>query len=1177
MLSKLDEYNKVLDNLKSDKKNSINLQGVQRGMSEHLVFSLVKDGFKNNLIITESEVHAKEVSNNLKAFTDQEVLYYPEKDILFYSSLVRSNDIMVERLKVYNSLFENNGSIIVTSIDGLFDRLSPREFLENSIIKLNVGDEYDQEKLIQKLISLGYKRCEEVESGGQFAVRGGIVDVFTLMDNLAVRLEFFGDEIDSIRILDEYGKRSIENVTSFEILPVHELLFDGKSLTQSVKKLTKEYEDGLEYFKSRGLHEEEENLKKTYQESIFDLNERGHCKNMEVLLPYFYDEKICLIDYLTDDFVVHFFDIERIKNVADIRTKEYYDSFNSRKLRGYMLNTASDLVNTFDEIVQKSKRFNCLLVNNLLGANQKYFKTVCTVDFESASILDAAGNINTFIDNTEHFLKLGYTVIIKAGSRTRSLMLSNELEANGIHATYTDTIDNIDYKPYVYLTKGVLSNSFYYKSVKVAFLSDNKLFEQSKRKRKKYNGSERLKDYSELKVGDYVVHINHGIGIFKGIEKINSNGVIRDYIKIGFADNGNIYVNTNQLDTVQKYIGKEAKNIKLNKLGTKDWENTKARTKKVVEVLAKDLLELYAKREATRGYEFSKDNVWQKEFEDLFQFNETEDQIIAIEDVKYDMEKPKVMDRLICGDVGYGKTEVAIRAAFKAVQDSKQVVYLCPTTILAQQHYETFKQRMKDFPVNIELLSRFRTKKQQTESLANIESGKSEILIGTHRVLSKDVNFNDLGLVIVDEEQRFGVTHKEKLKKLSENVDVLTLSATPIPRTLHMSMTGIRDMSVLSTPPFERVPIQTYVLEHNEEDVKEAIKRELSRNGQVFYLYNRVRGIELVTEKLRELLPNARIDVAHGQMGERQLENVMNDFINHEFDVLVCTTIIETGLDISNANTIIIDNADAMGLSQLYQLRGRVGRSNRSAYAYLLYKRDKVLSEVAEKRLQTIKDFTEFGSGFKVAMRDLEIRGAGSLLGEQQSGHLETVGYELYCKLLDDAVRQLKGEEIAKEIDMTVDLDISAYIPPTYISDEVQKIQMYKKIADIRTTADYYDVSDELIDRFSDIPKEVQLLLDITMFKVKCDSLGIMSVVQKGQLVHITASNDCKLSFEKITEYTKLNYGKVRLQLDEDKTVIIFKLDDEYTKKNYDILKEVDDFIEEIKEQKEIKEISIVE
>jgi transcription-repair coupling factor (superfamily II helicase) len=748
-------------------------------------------------------------------------------------------------------------------------------------------------------------------------------------------------------------------------------------------------------------------------------------------------------------------------------------------------------------------------------------KDIINFDIRSASTFE--GRIDLLEEDIKYWKQKGDRVIILSGSKVRGEMLQRNFLDSGIETVFIPNLDRVVEKGEIIITNGSIQKGFEYQQLGFVVVSDKELFGSEKKKRttkKKKKGS-KIESFTDLKIGDYVVHDNYGIGVYRGIENMVVDNINKDYLKISYAEGGSLYVPTNQMDVIQKYIGAESKTPKLNKLGSMEWNKAKAKVKGAVKDLAKDLVKLYSARQAAKGFMYSSDTLWQREFEDMFPFEETEDQLQAIEEVKADMESGRVMDRLICGDVGYGKTEVAIRAAFKAVQDGKQVAYLVPTTILAQQHYNTFTQRMKDFPIKIGLLSRFRTAKQQKETISGLSFGNVDILIGTHRILSKDITFKDLGLVIVDEEQRFGVTHKEKLKKLKENVDVITLTATPIPRTLHMSLTGIRDMSVLEEPPEERQPIQTYVMRYDTEFIRDAIIREVGRGGQVFYLHNRVLNIEEVAGKIQKLVPEAVVAFAHGQMSERELETIMLDYINGEIDVLVCTTIIETGLDISNANTIIIQDADRMGLAQLYQLRGRVGRSNRIAYAYLMYQKDKVLQEVAEKRLQAIREFTEFGSGFKIAMRDLEIRGAGNLLGAQQHGHMETVGYDMYCKILDMTVKEMSGIEVKEEFETSIELNVNAYIPAKYIQNEEQKLEIYKKISVIITEQDYFEVQEEIEDRYGNIPKTVQNLLDIALLKAQAHAMDITSIAQKGINVIITYKPDANADYAKIADAIK--------------------------------------------------------
>ncbi len=726
------------------------------------------------------------------------------------------------------------------------------------------------------------------------------------------------------------------------------------------------------------------------------------------------------------------------------------------------------------------------------------------------------------IKDLEHWKKERYRVLLLSPVKSRAQRLAGELREYDLLANYSDSLDKEIVPGEIMVCCGNMHRGFEYPLIRYVVITESDMFGREKKKikyRKKsgLTGS-KIQSFSELSIGDYVIHENHGLGIYKGIEKVRVEGVEKDYIKLEYGDGGKLYVPITQMDIIQKYAASDAKVPKLNKLGNTDWAKTKTKVKKAVADIAKDLVELYAKRQQSEGFVYGPDTVWQKEFEEMFPYEETEDQIEAIEAVKKDMESPKIMDRLVCGDVGYGKTEIAIRAAFKAVQEGRQVVYLVPTTVLAQQHFNTFTQRMMDFPVRIDLLSRFRTAAQQKKTIDDLSKGLVDIVIGTHRVLSKDVRYKNLGLLIIDEEQRFGVAHKEKIKHLKENVDVLTLTATPIPRTLHMSLIGIRDMSILEEPPVDRVPIQTYVMEYNDEMVREAIQRELSRGGQVFYVYNRVKDIEEKAARIAEMIPDANVVSAHGQMNERQLEQIMFDFINGDIDVLVSTTIIETGIDISNVNTMIIEDADRFGLSQLYQLRGRVGRSNRTAYAFMMYKRDKMLNETAEKRLAAIKEFSDLGSGVKIAMRDLEIRGVGNLLGAEQHGHMEAVGYDLYCKMLNEAVVSLKGGEQTEDFETTVDFDMSAFIPDSYIANEHLKLDMYKKISCIENPQDLEDIQDELIDRFGDMPKEVENLLEAAMIKTLAHKAYVTAVKANRQEIRITMYKNARIKPESVPE-----------------------------------------------------------
>lgn len=1038
-LKELADYQEIVSSRRK-KTGFLQIAGCVNSQKIHLAKAL-SDGFEYRVIVFSSEEKAKQAYEEYKMLEENTFLY-PAKDLLFYHADIKGAALTGKRMEVLKKLTEKKNRepvTVITTADAFLDGLPSKEKLWESRIEIEAGAVIDFQKLQEELVHLGYERESQIEGPGQFAVRGGILDVYPLTEEIPVRIELWGDEIDSIRSFDVESQRSVENMEQIVIYPA----------TENVEK-EEQAVSFSEYFPK--------------EKSLF-----------------FFDEPV------------------RLQETLEAVEKEYFHSLESRKNAG--MTEEADEIRVFQtkEIIEK--------FNTRYGIGLTTLETRCG-DFKVRDVysIQAAGvnpYNNSFEMLTQDLKKLkrqGYRVILVSGSRTRAKRLAEDLRDYDLSSFYSEEMERQVNPGEIMVTCGYISEGYEYPMLKFTVISESDIFgkKKKKKKRKTYEGK-KIQEFAELKPGDYVVHENHGLGIYQGIEKVEVDAVTRDYMKISYADGGILYIPVTQMDLIQKYAGADAKPPKLNKLGTPQWKKTKGQVKKAVQLIAKDLVKLYATRQQTEGYVYGPDTVWQREFEEMFPFEETEDQLRAIEDTKKDMESTKIMDRLICGDVGYGKTEIAIRAAFKAVQEGKQVVYLVPTTILAQQHYNTFIQRFKDFPVRVDLMSRFRTQAQQKKTVEDLKKGLVDIVIGTHRVLSKDVGYKDLGLLIIDEEQRFGVTHKEKIKKLRENIDVLTLTATPIPRTLHMSLIGIRDMSVLEEAPMDRMPIQTYVMEYNDEMVREAMERELARGGQVYYVYNRVENIADVALHVQKLVPDARVSYAHGQMNEHQLEDIMYDFINGDIDVLVSTTIIETGLDIANANTMIIQDADRFGLSQLYQLRGRVGRSNRMAYAFLLYQRDKMLKEVAEKRLAAIREFTDLGSGFKIAMRDLEIRGAGNLLGESQSGHMAAVGYDLYCKMLNEAVSQLKGEKEEADYATTIDLDIDAFIPESYIKNEYQKLDIYKRIATIETEEEMDDMTEELIDRFGDLPKKVQQLLHIAALKSLAHSAYITAIEQKGK------------------------------------------------------------------------------
>ena len=973
---------------KSLEKNQgiVQITGCLESQKAHLIHGL-SGKTPMRLVIAGDERQAKEIFEDLR-FYDKNTMFYPAKDLLFFQADIQGNLLIRQRMCVVKALLEQKELTVVTSIDGCMDYLMPLEEIGKKVLHFYSDSVINMDVLKNTLVQLGYERVGQVEMPGQFSVRGGIVDIYSLTEENPWRIELWGDEVDSIRSFDAESQRSLENLDEIAIYPA------------------------VEWNKLRAV-------------------------SLSALEP-----------------------------------------------RGVEWNFASE----------------------------KYNLTVQSVTSYNSSF-------ELLAEDLKKYKKKGYQIALLSGSRTRAERLAKDLQEHELNAFYGSDYDRVINPGEIMVLYGHARKGFEYPLIKFAVITESDIFgqEQKKKKKKKVYNGKRIQDFAELSIGDYVVHEKHGLGIYRGIEKVEVDKVLKDYIKIEYRDGSNLYILATQLDALQKYSGADtARAPKLNKLGTQEWNRTKSKVKGAVKNIAKELVELYAVRQEKEGYVCGPDTVWQKEFEEMFPYEETEDQLNAIEDTKRDMESTKIMDRLVCGDVGYGKTEVALRAAFKEVQESRQVVYLAPTTILAQQVYNTFVQRMKEFPVRVDLLCRFRTPAQQKKTLQDLKKGQVDVVIGTHRVLSKDVEYKNLGLLIVDEEQRFGVTHKEKIKQLKKDIDVLTLTATPIPRTLHMSMIGIRDMSVLEEPPMDRMPIQTYVMEYDEETVREAIGRELRRGGQVYYVYNRVTDIDEVALRISKLVPDARVDFAHGQMSERELERVMYDFINGDIDVLVSTTIIETGLDISNVNTMIIHDSDKYGLSQLYQLRGRIGRSNRTAYAFLMYRRNTMLREVAEKRLSAIREFTDLGSGFKIAMRDLELRGAGNLLGAQQHGHMNAVGYDLYCKMLSEAVKEAKGIHTMEDFETTIDLNMDAFIPDTYISNEFQKLDIYKRIAGIESQQEYDDMLEELIDRFGEPPKAVLNLLAIARLKALAHQGYITEIKQMQREIRITLYENAHLNPEGI-------------------------------------------------------------
>lgn len=1049
-LQGLAEFEQIKEKSKTN-KGILQVSGCMESQKSHLMYGL--SGIAPyRLILAEDERRAREIYEDYR-FYDRKVYSYPAKDLLFFQADIHGNLLIRQRMKVIKALLEEKELTVVTSIDGCMDFLESLEKIKEQLIHYESDSTVDIEQLKNQLVALGYERVGQVEMPGQFSVRGGIVDIYCLTEENPWRIELWGDEIDSIRSFDPESQRSLENLEELTIYPAVEHTGD---------------------------------------------------KDMVSFLDYFPEERT----------IIFLDEPNRLTEKGGAVEEEYRQSRMHREEKGSR-NLPENWLCSFEQLQKELNKRNCISVC-ALEPKQAGWKVREKFYLEVKSISAYNNSFELLVKDLHQYKKQGYRIALLSGSRTRAERLAKDLQEEGLAAFYGQDYDREICPGEIMVVYGHAKKGFEYPLIKFAVMTESDIFgqEQKKKKKKNYSGS-RIQDFAELSIGDFVVHEKHGLGIYRGIEKVEVDRIVKDYIKIEYRGGSNLYIPATQLDCLQKYSGADAsKAPKLNKLGTQEWNKTKSKVRGAVKNIAKELVELYAVRQEKEGYVCGPDTVWQREFEEMFPYEETEDQLSAIEDAKRDMESTRIMDRLICGDVGYGKTEVALRAAFKEVQESRQVAYLAPTTILAQQIYNTFVQRMKEFPVRVELLCRFRTPAQQKKAIEDLKKGQVDVIIGTHRILSKDVQFKNLGLLIVDEEQRFGVTHKEKIKQLKKDVDVLTLTATPIPRTLHMSLIGIRDMSVLEEPPMDRMPIQTYVMEYDEETVREAINRELRRGGQVYYVYNRVTDIADVALRIAKLVPDARVDFAHGQMSERELENVMYFFVNGDIDVLVSTTIIETGLDISNVNTMIIHDSDRYGLSQLYQLRGRIGRSNRTAYAFLMYRKNVMLKETAEKRLAAIREYTDLGSGFKIAMRDLELRGAGNLLGAQQHGHMNAVGYDLYCKMLNEAVKEAKGIHTMEDFETSVDLNVDAYIPDSYISNEFQKLDIYKRIAGIETQQDYDDMLEELLDRFGEPGKAVLNLLAIAKLKAIAHQGYVTEIKQTGKTVRFTLYEKARLNTE---------------------------------------------------------------
>lgn len=1073
LIKTLEENKKFQELTKQiSKTGPIAISGLVDVEKLHVLAGIFNETKRPMVLVTYNEIQARKLYQDLKKLIKQ-TYFFPKKEITSYDYVAQSKEIEYKRIDVLNKMYlakqQKEPIIIVTTIEAVMQKMVAKDTLYQNVIDFEVGKTYLLDGIKEKLVGLGYERSDLIENKGQFSIRGGIVDV-GLSEKIGVRIEFWGDEVDSIRFFQISSQRSTEMLKEITIFPAHELIV--QDLSEAVKNIQEKYPEEIE--------------------DIELIKNGDYISKINKYFNEFYENQASFLDYMSDEYLLLLDEKSKINqresNIIEDNNKLIASLIEKEKFVPEAIENISKFEYNFEE-----KQIIYLEQNDSIKNIQKYYFETREINFYNLQLDLLLADIVTYQKNKKK-------VVLLAGNEISAKKLCNILKENQINYKYEQEAENV--KPgEIIVTIGGFSSGFENYDLNLIVVSLQNNFEEPVKRKKKlsstFKDSEKIV-FADLKPGDIVVHQTHGIGQFIGVNTITADGVTKDYIKIKYRNDDILYVPTNSLDSVRKYIGGgDNSSPRLNKLGGKEWSATTSKVKKNLEAVAKDLIELYAKRQKIKGFSFSPDTPWQKQFEDSFPYTETDDQLRCIQDVKKDMEKLQPMDRLLCGDVGYGKTEVAIRAAFKAVMDQKQVAYLVPTTILANQQYEEFKTRMQEFAINVELLNRFKTKKEQDEIIKKLKLGEVDVVVGTHRLLSEDVNFKDLGLLIIDEEHRFGVKDKEKIKKLRTNIDVLTMTATPIPRTLHMSIVGVRDMSVIYEPPHNRKPVQTYVLEYDQEVITEAITKEIERDGQVFYLFNQVEGIEKKANEISMLVPEAKVGFAHGKMSGRELEEIMESFINHEINVLVCTTILESGIDIPNANTIIVENADRLGLAQLYQIRGRVGRSDKQAYAYVTYKRDKLLSEVADKRLKAIKEFTEFGSGFKIAMRDLEIRGAGSMLGEMQHGHMEQVGYDTYCKLLDEVIKEMQGIEVVEEQDVQIDLAVSSYIPDNFIENSSQKIEIYQNIALCRTEEELQNVIDEVIDRYGRLPKELENLIDIARIKQLARKANILKIAQK--------------------------------------------------------------------------------
>lgn len=1106
----------------ADGSKLIQIEGLAAAAKGWMLAGLFEDTKRTILLVTYTYEQAERIAEDLPLYgiPSDQVLFYPPSDSLIYEEGPPNFSVIGERMGVLHALATGRTVIVVTPINAALRRTMPKTTLRESCLSVQVGDELDMDDLVEQLVKMGYERTDVVDRHGEFSRRGGIVDVYASSEDNPIRIELFGDEVESIRHFDSATQRSIDKIQEALFLPAREVLMTSESAEKAAAKVRKELTSQISSLDGVEDPESAKRIADKVEDDITRLENTAYFDEIEFYLPYLHPEEVSLFDYIPVDAIVALDEPMQIKSHWEQHEEKLTETLINRAGKGLLLATQKRQHVSFESTIKHALERHQALNFALLPRPVAWARSDKEIQIDSKPMESFSGHIEAAADQIKTWLGNNQTVVVASGQDKRMLEILAEFAVPAFQLEDSLTFGET---PLAYVSHANLRTGFKIPEANLVVVTDCEIFGERRlhRPRKTSHEGIPISSVLDLKEGDYVVHISHGIGYYRGITKLSTGGVEREYLLLEYAQNDKLYVPSEQIDRVQKYIGGEGTPPTVHRLGGSEWMRTTTKVKKAVQEMAKELIELYAWRQALGGHAYAPDTPWQQEMESAFPFNETPDQMGAIMDVKRDLEITKPMDRLICGDVGYGKTEVAIRAAFKVVNDGKQVAVLCPTTVLAQQHYNTFSERLAAFPITVELMSRFRTTKEQKEVAEGVKFGTVDIVIGTHRLLSKDIEFKDLGLIVVDEEQRFGVKHKEKLKQLRKTVDALTMTATPIPRTLHMSLAGIRDMSIINDPPEGRMPIKTLVREAESDTVREAIVRELDRGGQIFFVHNRVENIGHVADQVQKLVPYARVDVAHGQMPESELERVMMDFYEHKFDVLVCTTIIESGLDIPNANTIVINESDKLGLAQLYQLRGRVGRSDRQAYAYLLYRSDKILSEVAEKRLDAIREFTDLGSGYRIAMRDLEIRGAGNLLGAEQSGQMAAVGFDLYCQLLSKAVSELKGEEV-EEIELPpVELPIDAFIPQGYMPTEAHRILFYKKMAAVRNKGDIQAVQDEIEDRFGDPPKPVWNMLAIIRLRLRCHELGIASISTFRNQIQVNFAPQARLTPELCNELMK--------------------------------------------------------